>query len=1133
MSGKLTLRLLGAFRAELDNQPLRAFESDKSRALLAFLALKPGEAARREVLCALFWPELTPERARANLSQALSSLRGPLGDRTAETPILVADRKTVRVSARAGVKVDALAFDALLASCADGGISPEQQAERRREALGLYEGDFLRGLSLLGSAEFDDWVAIQRERRHRAALDALQWLADYHETRGEPEEAERHARRQIELEPWREEAHRQLMRLLAHQGRRSAALAQYERCRRALADEFGVEPTAATSALYERIARSERSRLLNLPGDGAPFIGREEELAQLATMLARPQQRLLSLLGPGGSGKTALALALAQRVQERFLDGAVALFLSGLTERDELLSALVGALALTEGEADLLTRVKDFLRDKEMLLLLDNCEQLLALGEVAETLLDAAPDLKILTTSRHALRVRAETRFPLAGLSVAPAGANQEKLPEAARLFVQAAQRVRPAFSASPRVREAVVEICSLVDGLPLAIELAASWVHAATPNEIAAEMGRSLDFLVDSASGMPVRHASLRSVWDHSWGLLSAEEQNALARLTVFPGPFRREAIAEVAGTPLPILVSLADKSLLYQNDEGRYRLHPVVREYAAAALEEAESRALRDAHAAYYLSLLASAEEELSGDEAARAHVALRPEMQNLRLAWETAVGEDHWESLEPATDALAAFYTLEGVPGVASDSFGRAAEELAAAAEPRPNLRAKWLALQSRFLLKLGASEQALAHARRALDLATVPETEAVAQLALGRVLERRGEPEPAATAFERALQLGRSLDDSRLVARALNGRGSVHWRHASYEAAIDDFYDALHMDRAAGNLTGVVNHLSNLGIVYKEMGRFPEALSLLSEGLALAERLGHREAVARAANNLGLVYWQMGRREQALDAYERALAIAELLGIRRGILVAVSNIGVIHRELGRYEEALGCYQRAISIARERSFLHPLAVTLGNTANIYRDMGRYWEAWPYYEEALALDEELGNREGVGRQWGEIGRWFALQGDDEQARVYLEKAADRLRELGVPYYLSTVLPALTEVCLRLGDIEAAAFYHREAEALVAEVERPQAKVQVALAGATLAAARNNVEAAHSRLEALFESVEEPDEQAAVAFTLWELTGDGAWGRKALVRYRELAAAIPNATYRDRRDRLQAALDA
>jgi DNA-binding SARP family transcriptional activator len=356
----LSLALLGPLQIRLDGAPVTALESDKVRALLAYLALEAEQPHRRDALAGLLWPERPERAAHLSLNQALSNLRQAIGDRTAPAPLLRITPETIQFDRASDHDLDVAAFSHLLNAC-DQHLHRHAEtctscARRLHQAVELYRGDFLDQFFLSDSAAFEEWTLLKREQLHRRAIVAFARLADYHERRGEYDQAQQYTWRQLELDPWREESHRQLMRVLALSGQRSAALVQYATCRRVLAEELGVEPEEETTALYGRIQRGEALTDAQpvLPPTNlaahtppSPLIGRETELAQLADRLELRDCRMLTLVGPGGIGKTRLALQAATDLGASFPDGVAFVPLAALSAIELLVPAIAGALTLT------------------------------------------------------------------------------------------------------------------------------------------------------------------------------------------------------------------------------------------------------------------------------------------------------------------------------------------------------------------------------------------------------------------------------------------------------------------------------------------------------------------------------------------------------------------------------------------------------------------------------------------------------------------------------------------------------------------------------------------------------------------------------------------------------------------
>ncbi|MDQ4075572.1 MAG: AAA family ATPase, partial [Chloroflexota bacterium] len=391
----LSLSFLGPLQVTLDGNEVTDFQYDKVRALLAYLATEADCPHRRDALLGLLWPELSEQAARTNLRQALAALRGAIGDRSAAPPFLLISRESIQFNLASDHWLDVTAFTTLLDTCERHthrrAESCRSCAVRLQQAIELYQGDFLAQFFLPDNEVFEEWALLKREWLHRRQVEALSRLIGYHERRGAYEEACEYARRQLELDPWHEEAHRQLMRLLVLSGKRSAALSQYERCRRLLTEELGVEPAEETTALHERIQDDELAALTevnllalpaehrhNLPPQLTPFIGREEELAEISERLESGDCRLVTLVGPGGIGKTRLALQAATEQLEAFADGVYFVPLAALGSPELLIPTIATALKCPLfGQAEPRVQLLDHLRTKEILLVLDNFEHLL------------------------------------------------------------------------------------------------------------------------------------------------------------------------------------------------------------------------------------------------------------------------------------------------------------------------------------------------------------------------------------------------------------------------------------------------------------------------------------------------------------------------------------------------------------------------------------------------------------------------------------------------------------------------------------------------------------------------------------------------------------------------------------
>ncbi|MBI4772038.1 MAG: AfsR/SARP family transcriptional regulator, partial [Chloroflexi bacterium] len=562
--------------------------------------------------------------------------------------------KSIQINRSGDFWLDVTAFEHLMADCE---AHPHRRRatcracfERLGQAIELYRADFLHEFFLPGCPAFEEWALFKREVLRRHALEALHTLAAWHERLGEWARAEQYARRQLALEPWRELAHQQLMRLLAAGGDRTAALAQYETCRRILSQELAVEPSVETTALRDAIRDGSGPPPLppaphNLPAQLSSFVGRERELAEVANRLENPACRLLTLVGIGGVGKSRLAVQAAARGRHTFPDGAWLVELASASTAALVPRSIAAVLGAQEEPGfPLVETLAGALRDKSLALMLDNCEHLLeACAQTAGALLQRCPSLVILATSREPLGLAGEMIYPVQPFSLPdrPAALPVETLMgnEAVRLF---AERAAAHFDLTEANVLATAELCKRLDGVPLAIELAAARAGVLALDQMLARLGDRFALLAGGSRAALPRHRTLRALVDWSYDLLSEAERTLFRRLSVFRGGWTLEAAEAVADDPdaaLDLLARLADKSLVVaerRTEPRRYSMLETIRDYASEKLVGAgEADAVRDRHFAFFLHLAQSAARNQHGPHEADWFRRLETDHDNLRAA------------------------------------------------------------------------------------------------------------------------------------------------------------------------------------------------------------------------------------------------------------------------------------------------------------------------------------------------------------------------------------------------------------------------------------------------------------------------------------------------------------------
>ncbi len=908
----IEIRLFGAVEIYCTGKQVSGFRSQKSLAILAYL-IGENRPISREYLAGLVWPNV-PQ------SQALGLLRRTLHDLIGRLPgCLVVDRRTVHFAPERPVAVDVHTFAALAA---------QDDPAAWAQAVELPRAPFLEGVYLDDAPELESWLTREQERWQQQMVSLLDRLVALCTAEGVYGDALAHARRLVVLEPWREEAHCRLMLLLARTGQISAALAQYHACRRALWEELAVEPAQSTRILHRRLQNIPRSPSQRLPGSVTPLIGREDEETQIFRLLADPRRRFITLLGVGGIGKTRLALAMARRVVNDtlrvFLHGVIFVPLAGVDTFEQMIVAMAQRLGLTlQGSEAPEVQVLNHLRDRELLLVLDNFEQLIdpqSLHFLVQ-LLEEAPEAKLLVTSRVRLGLYNEQVYRLQGLSIpttavaTPAAASSYA---GIRLWIETVRRHLPDYDVTADELPALVTIGRQVQGMPLAIELAAGWRSTLSAPEISASLASNLDFLSTDAPDLPERLRSMRAVFQTSWRLLRPPEQAIFPRLAVFRGGFTADLALAVAKAGPDTLAVLQDKSLISRSSEGRYTVHELVRQFAAEQLTATgQMGAIRQRHAA---ALLAAVEQidpqaRYAGSRPGLAAIAAESENVEAALHWCFAQGQE------------------------------RLGLELVAALRDFWHLANGWRA---------GSRWQAMA-------LAVPPSDETLP--ARARVLNERGvllgsmgEIMLAQAAHRESLGIFTSLDWA--IERA--------WTH--YHLACPEYqdgddavcnallFDALAVFRRAGDERGVAAVLQRLALQMLDGEEdLVQTEQFAGESLAIARRLDLRTEVAGTLILLGEVAIRQDNLTRAEAHLAESLSLSgPISGLRSW---ALGKLGHVLLKRGDLPKAKRTFQEALRIRQELGSIIGVAWMLEALGDVALATGEYSQAVQMFSSANAL--------------------------------------------------------------------------------------------------------------------------------------------------------------------------------
>ncbi|MFN8489018.1 MAG: BTAD domain-containing putative transcriptional regulator [Caldilineaceae bacterium] len=1105
----LNLRFFGQFQVTRAERPITAFESDKGRALLTYLAVEAAQAHSRTALTALLWPDYTETSARGSLRQALYQLRQIIGDEESTPAFLLITRQTLQFNPDAPYQCDVTAFGDCLQHCASHVHAQLAQCPtclaQLRQAVELYQGEFLAGFAIADSAGFEEWRRGKQEQFHLQVLDALTILADADEVAGAWEQAQQSARRQLTLEPWREEAHRQLMRLLVRQGQRAAAVAQYHTCRQILQTELGVEPSAATNHLYEQIraglfaqpaeplvvhasqppvaqpvaqpnaaptapvsADSSRPRH-NLPTRLTPFVGRVREVVEIMAYLQQPDHRLLTLVGPGGMGKTRLAIEVARTLLDHYADGVFFISLAPLTSTAALAPAIVSALELDLPGANLEKSLLHFLRSKQMLLILDNVEHLPDAVSTVITLVEGAPGVQIIVTSRARLNLQGEQLYSVQPLSFQSAPSLEAGLAtDAVRLFSQCAQRVNPAFSIDATTLPAILRICQLVEGMPLGLEMAAGWVVLLSLAEIAAEIERSVDFLTVEWANAPDRQRSMRAVFEWSWRLLTDAEQQVFRQLALFRGGFTGKAAEQVAGASLRVLAALVHKSLVRRVEQSagqggtRYEIHELLRQFAAEHLvhNPAEYEQVVARHSTFYLAYVAAQETRLARHEPREAAAEIQVEIDNIRQAWRYALQRRDLPALHRSAWALHSFYRLTGSAAEALHAFQLIAEHFPALTAPallrdlspqqNPAPVSRLVAIHAYLLALQNKVDQAIVVAQCGLTWAEAEkatDAAALSHFSWGQALRLQGQLGDAQFHFEQALHLA--------------GLGTTATAKSELLYDVECFVELW------------------LGGLAADRGFYHQARVQMERSLHLAQNLGKRRLAMTALINMADIARRMGAYSSARQEYEDALQLARAVGFRWGEGISQLELGEVARLQGEYSYAAALIEGTLPILQEIGE-HRNALALIWLGRLYAYMGDTTAADAWLARSQQFSEQAQGWEPA-IEHSQARMVLALhQGEPQQALTYASQCWQSGQTHGLPGQQAYALIGMGSAQRQLGQLTAAKSAYEQAFALYTAIGRPDMAVE-ALAGlAALAQQQGDQQQALSLVETVLKQLAE-----------------------------------------------------
>ena len=800
-----------------------------------------------------------------------------------------------------------------------------------------------------------------------------------------------------------------------------------------------------TGASAELLNISSKTYSHNLPTPLAKLVGREEELNALNTLLQT--KRLITLFGPGGVGKSRLALETAWKNLPNYSDGVYLVRLESINAPEFLVSTLADTLSFRfYRSGDPKAQLIDYLRPRKTLVVLDNFEHMLAMAEILADIVQQAPGVSILVTSRERLRLYEESIFEVKGLLFP-----SDELPEtgnsysAVQFFLQSLEKVRSNVALNADERKQVMRICRFLEGLPLAIELAAACNRALPLDDIAHEIEHSLDFLTSPWANQAERHQSLRIVFEHSWNSLNASEREVFAGLSVFRGSIRRSAIGFIIQASPSTLLGLVDKSLLRWNPATeRYETHPVLQQYATEKLAAAPEQAnqVHERYSNYYLGWLASYEAALLGSGQTQALAEIGAEIANIRQAWGWAAENARLELLERGLDSLYRFFWMRSRWQEGLEAFAQAATRLRqaklSATPPAQFILQKLLIRQGRFLELLERYADAHELLQPCLDAFRTQsvmgdcertlETENIqCMVYLGRVKLAREDYPEARELFENARLRAQALQASALEATALHNLGGYHWFHSQYTEARSCCEQSLQIVRKTGDWMFEAIILNGLSKICIGMGDWPTARVYSEQALQRYHELGNRWGESDVLTTLGIISEFQGRYDEALQSHITSLAIDREIGANLPQGYSRISLGDVWAKLGDFPAARENYEQALNTFQKHNIPRTIFLSLRRLSKLALASGDAETALEYSQEMLRLTQEhsdLLEREYV---WRHLGQAQAAAGHLDEAVAMLRQALALQRETNNRVAICEALSDLAQAYLSRAELSLA----------------------------------------------------------------------------------------------------------
>ena len=932
---QITATFLGRSDIWVNGKLITDLSTIKAKSLLIYLVLEGKEPKSRSYLASLFWPDVPENTALHNLRQAIVLIKKSIENMHLRNDWIITSRDEIVIQPNVFLNIDVHHFcDGMkrllgsLNSYPDRGF-PIQSLQK---LLSMYKGEFLKSLSLPDADLFEEWLTLNRESINQLAIRGSAWLFQYHEKRKEWHQALQIAENLVKLAPWDEEVHERLIHCLLMLSQRSAAVTHYHYAVHYFQEELKVEPGEYLQKAFKQINNDDKTRdsnknenrqIENLPRYATQFIGRSREIEILESWVTNPQCNIVTIIGPGGSGKTRLVKRLAELQVSLFRDGVYFVTLANCASATQIASTILSLIkGVAELKGDAVEQLIQWAVKKKALLILDNVEDTSETASFAASLLEKSPDLLLVFTSYTALGLHGERIFKLQGLPLV-AKDEKESNSEAVQLFLSHLQRDQQSENFSREFIKSVCQICELVEGMPLAIDLAAWQTRFLPVSTLLNELKQNMDVLQFQAVNLPERHRSIQASFENVWLHLPDPRKKALTLLTGFYSSFTQQAADSIYQIKPSELCALADQSLLSWDTEERYFFHRTIKQYARAklTLNEDESRELSQRHAGWFLEQMSIEFSDKGLENFSRFISSVQQSIEDITQAMKWFILHKEWQKVKLMLNIVFGYFEGRGLFNEGSEFFSKMAD-LCGQSTDGIECCSKFSSRASLFLIRIYQYQRASDLCQFALENAKKNNWHAEIAFCLNiQSTQAFAEKNLSKAECIAAEALSIAIENSLLEeqSHALYNLGNTQYHKGEISQASANLTKCKQLClelKLWQRLSKTYNILANIACT---RGELTEALDSFSQALSIVKGLGNKFSEALVANNIGTVYMELNQHPSALEYLNQSLDICREILDFEGESVALSNLGEIALKEGQLQESIQFGLESLKVSR----------------------------------------------------------------------------------------------------------------------------------------------------------------------------------------------------------------------